>query len=184
MRCAKTIQTKYGIATINKKDGYYKITSRKEENQGKLLHRLIYADYHNIELDTSIHIHHIDGNKTNNSIDNLMPISHSEHASLHHKGKTLSDETKQKLRDSHLGMVASDETKLKQSKNKNTTGYFRVTKQVDKKTVQGFVWRYQYYENGKRKAISSVSFKRLKKMVLDKGLKWEKIGDVNEQVQI
>ena len=180
----KRINTKFGVATINKTDGYYKITSRKEGNQGKLLHRLIYEDYHDITLPDSIHIHHIDKDKTNNDIDNLMPISHSEHASLHHKGKILSDKTKQKLRDIHLGMKCTEDCKLKMSKKHSTTGYYRVTKQVDKKSSQGFVWRYQYYENGKRKAISRVSFKELKKAVLAKGLRWEKLGDENEPIPV
>ena len=65
------IKTKYGNANLNKW-GYYAITSRKEGNHGKLLHRVIFEDFYNIKLDEEfpegIHIHHIDEDKTNNEI--------------------------------------------------------------------------------------------------------------------
>ena len=102
-----TIKTKYGNANLNEW-GYYKITSRKEGNHNKLLHRLIFEDFYNIKLDEEfpegIHIHHIDGEKTNNEIWNLEPISETEHMSLHKSkeknhywGKTRSEEDKQKI---------------------------------------------------------------------------------------
>lgn len=40
----KKLHTKWGTAKINS-DGYYVITSRKEGNNGKRLHRLIARDY-------------------------------------------------------------------------------------------------------------------------------------------
>lgn len=66
-----------------------------------------------------------------------------------------------------------------QLKNKaevrNTSGYFRVTKEKSKTCKQGFTWRYNYTDNGKRKSIVSVSIDVLKKKVLDKGLEWREL---------
>ena len=161
MTC-ELIKTKFGNAKIGKM-GYYQITSKKEGNNGKYLHRLIFEDYYNIDLNEefpeSIHIHHIDGDKTNNEIWNLEPIPPYEHHSLHNKGKHHSAESCKKM-----------------SKYRNTTGFFRVSKQKDSCCKQGFKWKYQYIdENGKQKAIYSVDIDKLKEKVLAKGLEWEKI---------
>ena len=68
----------------------------------------------------------------------------------------------------------SEKTKIKLSINKNTSGYFRVYKQKNKKYNQGFIWVYRYYdETGKRKSIISVDIKKLEAKVKAKGLKWE-----------
>lgn len=89
------MDTKYGKAIMNGE--YYVIATRKEGNHGQYLHRLIYEDYHGVTLLPSIHVHHIDGNKINNNINNLKAIPMSEHNSLHHKNKTLSKETRDKI---------------------------------------------------------------------------------------
>ena len=150
------IQTKYGTAYLNKR-GYFMISSRKEGNNGKLLHRLIYEDHHNVKLPDNMAIHHIDGNKTNNDIENLQVMEHKEHAS-HHK-IPLS-------------------TKVRMSKERTSTGFFRVSKQKAKGTTHGFIWKYQYYdEEGNRIRITSVNLEHLKKRVIEKGLEWFEIGD-------
>lgn len=82
------IKTKFGNAHIS--EGYYRICSHKEGNFGKRLHRLIYEDYHKVTLLPNGVIHHIDGNKLNNSIDNLTLMSASEHNSQHQKGNNNS----------------------------------------------------------------------------------------------
>ena len=60
-------------------------------------------------------IHHIDENKMNNSLSNLVYLTKSEHTKIHHKCKTLSDETKQKMSEAHKNM--SEETKRKLSES-------------------------------------------------------------------
>ena len=45
-------------------------------------------------------VHHIDGDKLNNSIDNLILTNRSEHQRLHHSGSKRSKETKQKISES------------------------------------------------------------------------------------
>lgn len=48
-------------------------------------------------------IHHKNGNHEDNRIENLQKITISEHASLHHKGKYISKETKEKISKSNKG---------------------------------------------------------------------------------
>ena len=85
----KIIPTKYGNAKIDKK-GHYSITSRKEGNNGKYLHRLIYADFYDIEIPKNYDIHHKDGNKLNNCIMNLQMVPHGIHTKNHQKGENNS----------------------------------------------------------------------------------------------
>ena len=151
------MKTKYGTARINK-EGYYHITSRREGNKNKLLHRLIWEDFYNTEVPKGYTIHHRNGDKKCNCILNLQLMRNKDHLSLHHKNKNLSEETKKKM-----------------SKSQNTTGYFCVTKQKKKDCKQGFIWKYQYYVDGKRKAIVSVDIKKLKAKVKSKGLIWKKL---------
>lgn len=183
------IQTKYGNARLNDW-GYYTITTRKEGNHHKLLHRVIFEDFYNIKLDEEfpegIHIHHIDGNKTNNEIWNLEPIPESEHMSLHNSkekhhfwGKSRSDEIKEKIRKTMTGMKNSDKQNKKISQASNTTGFYRVIKRINKKYKQGFLWTYVYYEEGKKRQtfISSVDLLKLKQKVIKKGLEWVVIDE-------
>lgn len=149
------MRTKFGNAKLTG-DGYYVISSRKEGNHNKKLHRLIYEDFYGIKIPENYHIHHIDGDKANNSIDNLELLSKEEHISLHKKDRVLSLETRRKC-----------------SKSRNSTGYFGVTIQKNKNIKQGFRYVYQYVENGKHKMISSRFIDVLRDKVLEKGLYWE-----------
>lgn len=73
-----------------------------------------------------------------------------------------------------LGKPRSEEDKHKISEANNSTGYYRVSKQIKKACKNGFTWRYQYYdENGKHKSIYSVNLSKLMLKVISKGLPWE-----------
>jgi hypothetical protein len=50
-------------------------------------HRRVMEQHLGRSLSAKEHVHHRDGNKQNNSIDNLELITAAAHASLHHKGK-------------------------------------------------------------------------------------------------
>lgn len=170
-----TVTTKYGTAVISDR-GYYRISSTKEGNCGKYLHRLIFEDFYKVcLLDDSI-IHHKDENRLNNDIDNLELMSREKHVRLHHKGKIVSKETGDKLRRALKGKKQSFDSKLKSSKKLTKDpdcNYFRVSKHSDKRKKQGFLYRYQYYgKDGKRHCISSISIENLKEKVLAKGLEW------------
>ena len=64
------------------------------------------------------------------------------------------------------------ESKIKTSKKMNTTGFFRVSKHLNKRNTQGFYWEYSYKENGKVKTLSSVDIDKLKQRVLKSNLPW------------
>ena len=198
------MKTKYGNAKINK-HGYYVITTNKENNHNKYLHRLIAEDYFGEWINEPDpngdrwHIHHIDGDKTNNCVLNLEPIPERDHKNLHNKGRTFSEETKQKMSEAHkgennyiygktlseehkqkiseslTGRTFSDDSMMKMSKAQNTSGYYRVIKAKNKQYKQGFIWRYQYFEDGKYKYITSIDINKLEQKVKAKGLKWRKI---------
>ena len=75
-----------------------------------LLHRYIWTQ-HNGEIPEGYDIHHRNEDKTDNEISNLELIEHGEHARLHSTGRVTSEETKQKISKSHIGMKVSEDTK-------------------------------------------------------------------------
>lgn len=77
------LNSKWGKAKIYS-NGYYWITSRKEGNNSKLLHRLIFEEFYG-KIPDGCHIHHKDGNTLNNCIMNLQLLTKREHISLHNK---------------------------------------------------------------------------------------------------
>ena len=189
--CFMTIKTKFGTANIGA-NGYYKITTSKEGNNNKLLHRLIYESFWNVKLPREVHIHHKDGNKHNNCILNLEALLASDHIRLHGlnqsketrrkiseagKGRIVSEATRKKISDAKTGTIFSEETRKNMSKSQNTTGYFRVSKQLDPKMKKGYRWRYCYTENYKQKCIKSVDLDLLKDKVIAKGLPWIKLDN-------
>ena len=77
------------------------------------------AGVHRIQVHTNLgyqkgmDIHHIDENKMNNSLSNLVYLTRSEHTKLHMKGKHNSEETKRKMSEAQKGKKHSEETKRK-----------------------------------------------------------------------
>lgn len=151
------LNTKFGRAKIY--NGYYIIISRKDGNHGKRLHRLIFEDFYG-PIPDRCDIHHKDGDKLNNCIMNLQILTHSQHKYLH----KISAETCEKI-----------------SRAQNTTGYYRVRKHKDSSCKQGFIWEYQYYDNGKRKSIKRIDIDKLEQKVKDQGLPWKKIENGDDK---
>lgn len=81
------VVTKFGNAKIDK-NGYYRITSGKEGNNGKFLHRLIWEDYYGKPFPDGYDIHHINMVKTDNRIQNLQCVEHSLHVRFHKQNTT------------------------------------------------------------------------------------------------
>lgn len=79
--------------TKDKKSGYY--ISSKPINGGKkiLLHRYVWQK-HNGEIPKGYIVHHIDEDKENNDISNLMLMSLSEHSSKHTRERIEADPDK------------------------------------------------------------------------------------------
>lgn len=181
------LHTKFGNARL--KEGYYMITSGKEGNHRKSLHRLIWEDFYRRSIPKGYVIHHMNGNPQDNRIQNLQCCEAEAHNRFHKSGennpmygKHLSEEHKKKICENQpdksgenhpmYGKSHSLEYRLKTSKTMSTSGILNVYKHKNPKLNQGFNWKYQYYENGKRKSFSSVDIHKLKKKVISKGLPW------------
>ena len=173
------IHTKFGNAHIDK--GYYRISSVKEGNRNKMLHRLIFEDFYG-EIPEGYIVHHKDENKTNNCILNLQLIRWDAHTSLHNIGNTNnlgkkhSDESRKKMSIALKGRIHSESHKKKlgksNSKTRNVYGFYRVTHKKDSTCKQGFLWVYQYYQDDKRKKYYSTTLNGLKQKVMENGLEW------------
>jgi hypothetical protein len=72
--------------------GYYRNNAIRER-----LHRYLYKREHGADMPSRICVHHIDGNKDNNCVNNLTAMDTSEHRRLH--GALMTDEQRQRLRD-------------------------------------------------------------------------------------
>lgn len=178
--------SKFGKVRINN-SGYYTISSREEGNHGKLLHRLIYEDFWGVKLIPQVLIHHKNGNKLDNCILNLEAMLDSEHKSLHHKGKTMSESAKEKMKKSAVGKYRGEnnpmynkihliESRLEMSKKHNSTGYYGVSKIKHKSYKQGFCWEYSIIKDGKPVRLFSTTLDGLKEKVLDNDLVWRKLN--------
>lgn len=153
------MMTEFGNAGLDSW-GYLHITSRKEGNHHKKLHRLIWEKHYGKPVPEGYVIHHIDGNKLNNAINNLQCVQESLHNKFHNKIKNFKK----------YGFLKPEmATKIKMSKNQNSSGYFRV---VIRNRGNHDYYEYHYYENGKRKSITRKSLELLKKEVLKRNLKW------------
>lgn len=136
--------TKFGTATINP-SGYYRVNSRKEGNKGKLLHVLVWENYYDKTVPKGYDIHHINGIKTDNRIQNLQCVEQGVHRKFHRKAKNTTG---------FFNVCKKKDKKLRQGFCWN--------------------YQY-YDKNGKRKNISSVDIEKLEMKVKEKGLQWKKL---------
>lgn len=82
-------------------EGYRFVKKPEHERANKrgyvLEHILIYEKEHGVKVPPGYCIHHLNGNKQDNRIENLCLMSNSEHTKLHHIGAKRTAETKRKL---------------------------------------------------------------------------------------
>lgn len=68
---------------------------------------------------------------------------------------------------------------LKNRQDRNSTGFYRVSKDNSDHYKQGFIWQYKYPDNGKRIKISSTDLRKLEEKVKNQNLEWKIINNEN-----
>lgn len=124
----------------------------------------LYYPEDSIEYKDGNVIHHKDEKHWNNAINNLQKMTHSEHLSLHHKNKFLSEETKRKMSEVRKSKPfseewkrnistalknkkKSEEHKRKLSKTRKKLGLFKGNKNPKAKTIMA---EYQIFSTIKK----------------------------------
>ena len=113
------MKSKFGNVGLNQA-GYQIITSAKEGNLKKRVHRLIWEDWYGKPVPKGYVIHHINEDKADNRIQNLQCVSNANHIRFHHKGKKckpFTEEHKRKLGEAKKGKPLSEEHRLKISES-------------------------------------------------------------------
>lgn len=130
------------------KNGYWII---KVDGRNQKYHRYVWMQA-NGPIPEGYDIHHRNGIKDDNRIENLELIQRGRHMSLHHKGKAISDEQRkavsekmkgQQKSDSHKSLIADGHHKGGLRSN-NTSGYKGVTQRKNGK------WHSQIQVHDKR----------------------------------
>lgn len=110
-RCGKVLRKLQPYAPTPRPDGYTMIGRKR------LTHRIVAACW----LDSfapNKHVHHINGDKSDNRVENLECLTPKEHFGERHSDThghhTVSVEAREKIRQARLGSVTSEETKAKQ----------------------------------------------------------------------
>ena len=85
-------------------------------------HQIFWEIANNKRIPKGYVLHHIDRDKTNNSLDNLKLMTRANHMSLHHQGRPHSEETRRKIGEAKKGKKIKNYARVV-SKGKNWTLY-------------------------------------------------------------
>lgn len=100
---SEEVDTKYGTAVINPY-GYLQLTTF-QHNKSRLVHRRVWEDFYNKPVPKNCVIHHLNGDKLDNRIQNLQCCLKTNHIKFHSKNKSFnhSDEFKKIRSDRYTG---------------------------------------------------------------------------------
>lgn len=102
----------WGHETL-RRDGYILVhcpSYPRSNYKGHVLkHRLVVAAHLGRPLESSEHVHHLNGDKSDNRIENLQIVSNSQHRSLHHASMSATE------KEMHLGRLVSGRKRQAQS---------------------------------------------------------------------
>ena len=139
------------------KNGYVLVTKQKGYKHRKF-HQYIWMIANQTDIPEGYEIHHIDGNKQNNSIYNLELIEQFKHRSEHKKNRIVSEETKNKMSEANVNnpklskqvvqyTLAGELVKVWDSTNECgrngfSQGNVSACCNGKRKTHKKFIWRY------------------------------------------
>ncbi len=109
------------LKNVKNTKGYFKVILQNKNNRMTVMvHRLVYLTF-NKKIGGDECVHHINGDKHDNNINNLISIKKGRHTVMHIKGKKIPklfpEEFKRKQRLAHLGKRHTDEAKKKVSES-------------------------------------------------------------------
>ena len=122
---------------LRKDQGYfYKTQIIENKTKTTMLHRMVYI-HHYGEIKNGYSIHHIDENKMNNEIENLVCMKNSEHRKFH--GSLLTEKQKEKMRINLLENVVPKSVEWHSSE-------------------EGIKWHKEHYEEMKDKLHQTAEY--------------------------
>lgn len=98
------------LKRLSKSNGRYSFQSKDNKKLQAYIYRIAMSAFRPVKNSENLAIHHIDHNRLNNSLDNLMWISYSDHIKLHAKSKLTCERKSLSIRESY-----TDEVKKKVS---------------------------------------------------------------------
>lgn len=108
-----------------KGDGQGHIMLRTNKKEYRFEHRVIFEREAGIKVPKNCCVHHINGDKKDNRIENLCMMTHKAHTLLHHCGTKRSIKTKKKL-SGQAKKRLSDKTKHPRYKNIDIEGMLKL----------------------------------------------------------
>jgi hypothetical protein len=117
----------------DEKTGYYCYNNGKRTQR---LHRYVY-EFYNGKIPNGFDVHHVDGNKNNNDISNLVILTRQDHAKIH--GEKLTEEQRQQRRENvikNANPKASEWHGSEVGRNWHKEHYEKMKQALYKKTMQ------------------------------------------------
>lgn len=122
-------------------------------------HRLIWEEHYNAILLPWANVHHINGNKQDNRIENLNAMTNWKHTTIHNLGTKHSEETKKRIGLKSIGRFKSEEVKqrIRQSMSgKNNPNYGKHISAEQKQVLREYRTGRKMSEETKQKISASL----------------------------